>query len=152
MSWSKTTYYCEGKTVRGTRCHSERPYPGLYCWHHRDQRDAQPSAKVELPSPPDIYYCEGTTDDGSLCVITRPGPGLYCLAHRDQNPDNAELTKLVVQPEQVPVLITAPEELAGLASTYASIANTFPPHSLGRKLNLEEASKYYALAASRIQV
>ena len=41
------------------------------------------------------------------------------------------------------------EQLASLAHTYACIADTFPPGSLGRTLNWNEASKYYALAASK---
>ena len=41
------------------------------------------------------------------------------------------------------------EQLASLAHTYACIAGTFPPGSLGRTLNWNEASRYYALAASK---
>lgn len=40
-----------------------------------------------------------------------------------------------------------PEELAGIATTYASLANTFPAGSLGRALNWGEAAKYYDLAS-----
>ena len=40
-----------------------------------------------------------------------------------------------------------PEELARLASTYASLALTFPAGSLGRAMNWGEAAKYYDLAS-----
>lgn len=39
MMWTKTTYYCVGRTVRDTACHREVPHQGMFCWNHRDQKE-----------------------------------------------------------------------------------------------------------------
>ena len=44
--WTKTKYYCAGKTVRGNKCWSEVPYEGLYCWHHRGQKDVRKASST----------------------------------------------------------------------------------------------------------
>lgn len=43
--WIKVTYPCRGKTVRDTQCGMRLPYPGRFCWTHRDQNPNSPYYK-----------------------------------------------------------------------------------------------------------